>query len=126
MSPDPVETPPTMRHGAPPATVPPFSSFGDGVSDAVDGDTLVGGVRAGLAVEPRHAELAALVVQRDHFPQARIEHRAAGAAALGGRAVMDTANVGDLRFAGGRTLMVQEFVVLAREGEVAPPGWPMT
>src|SRR4051812_29827168 len=46
-------------------------------------DALVGRVAALLAVQPRHPDLAALVVQRDHLPEPGVEHRAARAAALG-------------------------------------------
>ena len=54
--------------------------------------------------------------------QAGVEHRAAGAAALGRCAVVHAADAGDLRLAGGRPLVVEQLVVLEREGEIAAAG----
>src|SRR5215207_9726179 len=69
--------------------------------DGQHGNALVGGVAARRAVQPRHADPAALVVERDHLPQPGVEHRAARAAALGRRAVVHAAHARDLRPAFG-------------------------
>ena len=85
-------------------------------------DPLVSRVSPFLSIELWHAQLSSLVMQRNHLPKSGIENRAAGAATLGGRPVMDPADVRDLRLAGGRAFMIEELVVLEGESEIAATG----
>src|SRR4051812_46086747 len=100
----------------------PGSPLPDRASDRQGGTAFVGPVGARLAVQAAHTNLAAAVVQGDDLPQPGVEDRRAGAAALGGRAVVHATHAGDWRGAQRRAFVIDERVVLERKRQLATPG----
>src|SRR5215467_2563126 len=95
-----------------------------GIADRLDRDALVRRIGSRVAIELLKAGLPAFVVQRDHLPKVGVKHRAARATAFRRRSIVHAGDSGDLSLATRRSLMVEQLVVLARKGKIAPARMP--